>query len=141
MSVVIKPVDKEHLSKVLKEANVRLTPRETQIIDRCHNLISETWVGYNNGELICAWGIIPPTILSDEVYLWLQTTQAVDHNQFLFVRHSQLFIERVLKEYRAVIGFVKADARHSQKWLKWLGATIEGPPKKGMLTFRIERHG
>jgi hypothetical protein len=138
MSVVIKTVDTANLSKVLKEAKVELSPKEARIIDHCHNLSYTTWVGYNNESLICAWGIIPPTVLSDEVYLWLHTTQAINTNQFLFVRHSQIFIEKILREYKAVTGHVRIGARHSQRWLKWLGAEF-GPPKGNMLTFRIER--
>ena len=140
MSVFIKTVDSVDLSKVLREAQVELSPKEARIIDHCHNLSFTTWVGYNDGTLVCAWGIIPPTVLSDEVYLWLHTTQAISTSQFLFVRHSQLFVKGLLKQYKAITGHVKVGARHSQRWLKWLGAEF-GPPKKGMLSFRIEDHG
>jgi hypothetical protein len=140
MSVVIKTVDTANLSKVLKEAKVELSAKEARIIDHCHNLSYTTWVGYNNESLICAWGIIPPTVLSDEVYLWLHTTQAINTNQFLFVRHSQIFIEKLLRDYTAITGHVRIGARHSQRWLKWLGAEF-GPIKGQMMTFRIERHG
>jgi hypothetical protein len=140
MNVQIREIDSEKLSEMLKDAHVKLTDREAKIIDHCHNISMTTWVGYNDEQLICAWGIVPPSILSQEVYLWLHTTGAVKTSQFLFVRHSQLFIQKLLREYTAVIGHVKADATHSKRWLRWLGAEFY-PGKNGTLNFRIEKHG
>ena len=140
MSTVIQTVDTEDLSKILQEAHVKLTPKEYQIINACHNVSYTTWVGYNDGELVCAWGIVPPTVLSDEVYLWLHTTGAVKTSQFLFVRHSQIFVQKLLREYKAITGHVKQDATSSKRWLKWLGAEF-GTVKNGMISFRIERNG
>jgi hypothetical protein len=138
MSAWIEAVCPDDLSKVLRAANVSLTAREARIIDTCQRTSFETWVAYNDGQLVAAWGIIPPTVLSDEVYLWLHTTQAVNTSQFLFVRHSQIVIQKLLAEYRAITGHTKVSAKHSQRWLKWLGAEF-GSPTKGTLPFRIER--
>jgi hypothetical protein len=138
MGVLIKPVAAKSLSKTLAENHVELTDREAKLIDYCHTMSLTTWVGYNNDKLVCAWGIIPPSILSEEVYLWLHTTEAVNTNQFLFVRHSQLFVQDLLKEYTSIIGHVKIDAHNSKRWLKWLGATFSARSDK-MLSFRIRR--
>ena len=140
MSVTIRALSEPNLSEVLRRADVTLTAREAKIIDYCHSMSETTWVGYNGGKLICAWGIIPPSLLSQEVYLWLHTTEAVNTSQFLFVRHSQLFVRRLLREYSAVVGHVRVDAAGSRKWLKWLGATFS-PARNGFLNFRIEKHG
>ena len=129
MSPLIKTVDSGHLSQMLRDAHIELSARDSRMIDSCHNMSFTTWVGYNDGELVCAWGIIPPSVMSEEVYLWLHTTEAVKNNQFLFVRHSQIFIQNLLSEYRAVVGHVKDDAPRSKRWLKWLGA--EFSPSKG----------
>ena len=118
MSVSITTVDGRDLAAILRQHEVPLSPKEERIINHCHNISFTTWTGYNNGRLVAAWGIIPPTVLSDEVYLWLHTTQAVDVSQFLFVRHSQIFVQKLLAEYSAITGHVKADARHSQRWLQ-----------------------
>jgi hypothetical protein len=145
MSALIKVVDSPGLSGMLREAHVELTPRESRIIEDCHKKSFTTWVGYNGAELVCVWGIIPPSVLSDEVYLWLYATGAVRTNQFLFVRHSQLVIEGLLGEYRAIVGYVTASqsaaGKASRRWLQWLGAEIMGPLNEEMLNFRIERHG
>jgi hypothetical protein len=141
MSALIKVVDSPGLSEILREAHVELTPRESRIMDDCSRQSFMMWAGYNNeGELMCVWGVIPPSVLSDEVYLWLYVTEAVKTNQFLFVRRSQIVIQELLREYRAVVGYVNVDAVSSQRWLKWLGAEF-GPAKAGRLPFRIECHG
>src|SRR5215472_2476859 len=99
MKVKIKSVDQESLAKLLSEAQVKLTDREAKMIDYCHGLSQTTWVGNNDEQLICAWGIVPPSLLSSEVYLWLHATGAIKTSQFLFVRHSQLFIQALLEDY------------------------------------------
>ena len=141
MSPLIERICPQDLSKVLREANVRLTEREARIVDQCQNLSLTTWVAHDRGQLVCAWGIIPPSVLSEEVYLWLHTTEAIKTSQFLFVRHSQLVIQQLLGEYRAIIGHVRMNAASSKRWLQWLGAEFYGPPVNGLLNFRIERHG
>lgn len=140
MNSLIKKVDSEHLSEVLEKAHVELTPRESKMLNVCRNMSLTTWIGYNNDELICIWGVIPPSIISEEVYLWLHTTGAIKTSQFIFVRHSQMVIQELLKEYKLITGHVSVNAPASKRWLKWLGAEF-GHPKAGMFPFRIERHG
>jgi hypothetical protein len=140
MSAVIREVDSQKLSEVLRDAHVDLTEKEAKIIDYCHTLSMTTWVGYNDEELMCAWGIVPPSVLSSEVYLWLHTTGAVRTNQFMLVRQSQIFIQKLLDNYSAVVGHVRADATSSKRWLKWLGAEFS-PGRNGFLDFRITKHG
>ena len=145
MSPLIESVCPSELSRVLREAEVVLTAKEARIFDECQKMSLTTWVAHHDGRLVCTWGIIPPSVLSEEVYLWLYATEAVRTSQFLFVRHSQLVIEGLLGEYRAVTGHVTAanspSGKASRRWLQWLGAEITGPVNRGMLDFRIERHG
>lgn len=140
-TTLIRTMDSGKLSKMLHEAHIELSPREVRAIDQCHSMSFTTWLGYNDGALVCAWGIIPPSILSDEVYLWLHATDAVKANQFLFIRRSQIVVQNLLMEYRAITGHVKADAKSSKKWLKWLGAEFGPMAPNGLVPFRIERHG
>ena len=140
MSTVIQAIEVPSLSKVLEEAHVTLSPKEKRLIDYCHKLSSTTWLGFRDERLVCVWGIMPPSILSTEVYLWLHTTEAIKTTQFLFIRRSQVFVQELLREYSAIVGHVKVDAPHSKKWLKWLGAKF-GNTRNGLTSFRIERDG
>jgi hypothetical protein len=90
---------------------------------------SDTWAGTVNGEVACVWGLIPPTILGDKAYLWLITTDLVDQHPFCFVRHSQIAVQELLKQYPIIYGHVIPSNERGMRWLKWLGARITKMPK------------
>ena len=94
--------------------------------------------GYVDDELICIFGVIPPTLLSDEAYLWSYTFPSVKKFSFMFIRHSQLVIEELSKHYPIIKGETDRYNKNSIRWLKWLGAKF-GPPHDGYLPFVIER--
>jgi hypothetical protein len=141
MTATIRAVTAERLSKLLDENHVTLTGPEAHLIDRCQTLSLESWVGHIDGKFVCAWGVMSPSVLSSEVYLWLYTDGPITTHQFTFIRRSQIFVRDLLKEYEAINGHVKTDAKSSQRWLKFLGAKFDRPIKGGVMPFRIERHG
>jgi len=97
-----------------------------------------TWAGTVGGETACVFGLIAPTILADEAYLWLLVTDLVEDHQFLFVRYSQRFIEEVLTDFRAIVGDVEITNTRAIRWLRWLGATVQTDLVfKGYAPFRI----
>ena len=139
MSLAIKSVGEARLTALIAGlTDERLSAREIELIDQCQNLSFDIYSGTADGRLVCAWGIIPPSLLSSQVYLWLYTTKDIKNHQFFFVRHSQRIVEVLLEEYEAIVGHVSKDAKDSKRWLKWLGATF-GPPENGRQTFRIGR--
>jgi hypothetical protein len=102
---------------------------------RVAKLSTRLFVGYYNGELICAMGLIPPTLLSDNAYLWLVTTPAIDKCRLVFGLNAHRFLKRILTAYPILVGHcdIKAFA-----WLKHLGAEI-GTMQQGLFPFRITR--
>ena len=98
------------------------------------------WVGLIDGGLACIWGLIPPTLLSNQAYLWLNTADLIKGHQFLLVRHSQLVMEEMLEEYPSICGHAIIGNDKAIRWLKWLGATFSEPQGRG-LPFRIVKHG
>lgn len=107
-----------------------LDANEAGVFEFCQSLSAEVWTGYVDGKLICCWGLIPPTILSNQAYLWMHSTPEVRNHQFVLVRHSQRIIEKMLKRYERIVGDCLVDAADSIRWLKWLGAKFtdsEGP--------------
>lgn len=98
------------------------------------------WAGYIDGKLACLWGVIPPSLMSNQAYLWLQTTNVIEEHQFILVRHSQLVIKEILEEYPSIVGHAIIGSSKSIRWLKWLGAKF-GPPMGTAVPFRITRHG
>jgi hypothetical protein len=108
----------------------------------CFDMSSAIWVGLIDDQLACIWGLIPPSLMSNQAYLWLYTTDVIKEHQFILVRHSQLVMEEILKRYKSVVGHVlvgKGDSK-SVRWLKWLGAKFGEPDGQGV-PFRIVRNG
>lgn len=101
------------------------------------------WAGMVDDELVCAWGLVPPTLLSNEALLWLHTTPAVDAHKFVFVRRSQMAVDEMLKLYPKIVGVTMYDAERSRRWIEWLGGTY-GKREGKVMPFTIEgarRHG
>lgn len=111
---------------------------ESAIMSRWLLTSSEIWVAMVRDELACCWGLVTPTLLSFETYLWMYHTKLVEEHKFMFVRNSQLVIEQILEEYPVIYGHVKSHAEESKRWLRWLGAKIE-EPIDGFRRFEIRK--
>lgn len=120
--------------------DLALTSDERKAMDYCFLMSTFIWVGLIDKELACIWGLIPPTLLSNQAYLWLYTTDVIKEHQFVLVRHSQLVVEEILKEYPSVVGHAVMGNHKAIRWLKWLGAKF-GEPQGNGLPFRITKNG
>lgn len=128
MKVMIQtPGRQETRELILSARGGILTELESRTLDACLGFATHLWVGSIGGKLTCAWGLVPPSLLSDEAYLWLYHTPAVEEHKFLFVRYSQRVIEEMLKFYPKIVGVADVSARDSIRWLKWLGAVFDSP--------------
>lgn len=119
-----------------------LTQDEAWAMEYCFDMSTSIWVGLIDEQVACIWGLIPPTLMSNQAYLWLYTTDVIKEHQFILVRHSQLVMEEILKRYKSVCGHVivgDGDSK-SVRWLKWLGAKFGEPEGRGV-PFRITRNG
>ena len=83
---------------------------------------------YMDGKLVAVWGIMAPTILSNEGFPWLAATYEIDKPD---VRRR--FISMTKPEFwRAVGGFTKLWNLVSEentvaiRWLKWIGFVFDG---------------
>lgn len=109
---------------------------EQRSLDACLNQSTNVWVGTVDGELVCVWGLLPPTLLSDSAYLWLYTTKKLEECKFLFIRQSQIGVEAMLKQYPTIVGMVHKSNDKAKKWIKWLGASF-AEPQEDMIPFTI----
>ena len=138
--IAIEVFDKMSVAEFCVNTGRILHPNDVSIMHQCLWMSTAVYVGKIDGKIICSWGVVPPTMMSDQAYLWLYTTEALAEHKFIFVRHSQRVIERLLEEYRALVGHVLVGNDLAFRWLRWLGAEF-GEPKGRMIPFRIERHG
>ena len=100
-----------------------------------------TWIGKEDDEVLCYMGLIPPTLLSNQAYLWLRTTEAMHQHVFVFVRYSQRVTSEMLTEFPTIVGHCEVSATKSIRWLRWLGADF-GTPEGRLVPFTIRaNHG
>lgn len=110
------------LPSIIERSDEAHIPNAEKILRECIQYSQEVRFGLIDGEVACVWGLMPPTLLSNQAYLWLFTTDIVAEHKFLFVRHSQLWIEQALKAYPEIIGVCFQNNYSARRWLKWLGA-------------------
>jgi hypothetical protein len=126
------------LREVLRRSPVAEMPGAEAILDQCVLRSREIYYGLVDDEVACVWGLIPPTLLSNTAYLWLLTTDIISENKFLFIRHSQRYIEKALEVWPIIVGDVLASNGPARKWLGWLGAEFS-PEINGYLKFVIRK--
>lgn len=115
-----------------------LAEDDMSAINKCLELTTHLWAGMVDGEFVCTWGLIPPTLLSTEAYLWLYCTEAIKDHEFIFVRWSQKAVEEMLERYPLLVGLASVDNARGIRWLKWLGAKF-GVPQGKAIPFQIRK--
>lgn len=108
-------------------SHISMTETEAKALNSCLVISSDVFVGLVDGEYACCWGLVPPTLMSDRAYLWLHTSSLVEEHKFLFVRHSQRWMEKALYLYDEIIGFCKPDNAAAIRWVEWLGGEFKRP--------------
>lgn len=139
MTTQIVKMSRQDISRLIStEIEPSLTKDEIRQFNNCLASTAVVWVGMVDRKFICTWGLIPPTLLSDQAYLWLYTTEAVKDHEFIFVRKSQQAIEQMLERYPTIVGCAQVGADRSIRWLKWLGAKFAEPEGK-LIPFVIRK--
>ena len=137
MATTIVPSTQEEARDLILSGNAsRIGQDELRRFDRIIAVTASVWAGYVDDELLCIWGLITPTLLSDSAYLWLYTAEAVQEYEFTLVRRSQIEVKKLLTEYRQIVGHCKANAKRSIRWIKWLGGEF-GPVDGKLIPFVI----
>lgn len=141
MTAQIKRLDRQEISQLISvSAGLKLEATDWVVMDQCLSISTELWVGLVEKQFVCAWGLIPPTLMSNQAYLWLFTTEAIEGNEFLFVRNSQRALEDMLKLYPSIVGQCHASNHRGMRWLRWLGASFKEPDGQ-IIPFVIRRKG
>lgn len=125
--IAIKRNEEVNVRDVIRRSPVSHIPDAEKILRDCMYRSIEVRTGLVDGEVACMWGLIPPTFLSNRAWLWLLTTDIVAEHKFLFIRHSQRYIEEALREFPIIVGDTDITNKPAQRWLKWLGARFEQP--------------
>jgi hypothetical protein len=131
-------VDGSITSLISFATGAMLTDRYADMMQLCQKLSGEVWSGYIDDKLVCCWGLIPPSVFSDTAYLWMYNTEALAEHQFVFIRRSQIEVQRMLTQYNRIVGHCVVGNEKAQRWLRWLGAEFDAP-QAGARAFTIRR--
>lgn len=73
-----------------------------------------------DNELACIFGIIPVHVVPAIGFLWMMTTPKVEAQPFVFLRHSQLVLDQLMKKYERLETLVDASMDRSLNYIEWL---------------------
>ena len=121
--ITVRRMEDCHVPSIIAEANVARDGK-IAIADFVRYSL-HSWAGFVDERFACMWGLVPLTLLSDSAYLWLIVNELIDDHKFVFIRHSQIEMAKMLEIYPTIVGH--CDRRHirSMQWLKWLGAKFD----------------
>ncbi len=137
--VVVEKVPRQQIANLISGAEHVVMSHQDQLV-YCNVLTmsASMWVGTVDGKLVCFWGLIPPSLMSEQAHLWLYTAEDVKDHEFLFIRYSQRAIEDALEEFPHITGFTRVGNDKAIRWLKWLGAEFGEPGFEGkVIPFKI----
>ena len=139
MIVQVEPYDRRKVEELIsQEGEDRFSKAEQQALSHCLRRSDAIWAGFVDDEFVCTWGFITPTLISEQAYLWLHVTDKIVGHEFLFVRHSQMWIQQMLIDYPIIKGHTQVENRRAVRWLRWLGATFH-EEEDGVMAFTIRK--
>lgn len=137
MNANVSTISKAQVTELLSAAEgAKLSEVDLIRFNQYVDLSTVVWAGSIGDKLLCMWGLIPPTLLSDQAYLWLHTTKAAEAHTFILVRRGQIELRKMLADFPNIIGHCDVEAARSIRWLKWLGAQF-GEPGDRFIPFVI----
>jgi hypothetical protein len=138
MTVVIETVDRARASDLISSSSeVKLNETEMKTFGFFLQNSLVIWCGSRDGQPVNMWGIIPPTLLSDEAYLWHYLLASAGDHTFVLARYSRLALERVMERYPKLVGHCRQGDEDAQRWVRWLGGKF-GFPGDGLIPFTIQ---
>lgn len=138
MSVTIVHNHKGDIDNLIRRSHVSEVPDARIKLIAFMAASDEVWTGLWKGDIACMFGIISPSLLSDKAYIWMLWTDLVEKHKFVFVRHSQMWLEDLQDRYPIVYGHVECSRPRAKAWLQWLGAKF-GSPDEGCIPFEIRK--
>lgn len=135
MTVVVEiaPVEAEHIVAVaaaMRPADrdeVWASSRSEPVDALLRSVLASTdaCVGLMDGEPACLFGVAPLSLLSGRGSPWMLGTDLVDRNPVPFLRRCRPVVARWLSVYPTLENHVDARNVVAQRWLRWLGFTLE----------------
>lgn len=135
----IEQVSREELLRLISSGEWgKVEDKDAKKLEDFLTVTSQFWIGAVGNDIICAFGIAPPTFLSDQAYFWVWATNKLKDHVFIFTRRSQIVVRELLKQFPILFGHCDTDEPGSKRWLTWLGAEFQRA-EGDMIPFVIRR--
>lgn len=138
--VDVRKAIRKDLDQICKDLD--LSDQDAEIMRKWYYNSVQVWAGFYKDHLACLYGTYSASFLSDVAYLWLTTNDLVREHPFLFVRHSQMIIAKLLESHKMIVGHVSNKSPDSIRWLEWLGVKLKrNEIENDMIPFELKRTG
>jgi len=131
----VEAVETDALAAVIR--GLGIAPAHEEILLRSTKNSTHLWLGTHDETILCFFGLIPPTLLSDVAYLWLYCTPYMCGHTIPLIRHSRRAVRDWLNIYPHIVGHGHSDRPRSLAWLRLLGAEF-GEPTGSVIPFEIK---
>lgn len=135
----VKPTsaDAEYIARHLRADNLReivCAIGDHALEDILRGLQSSSDVGCLriDGRPAAIYGIEKASVMSDYGVIWLLMTAETEQHKVFVGRHTKSGLRAILSKYSKVYNWVDAGNESLLKWLRWLGAKIDGPRPHGV---------
>ena len=100
----------------------------------------DTRTGLADGKVVCMFGCVPPRSLFQYAATpWLLGTPLIKKHARRFLLESRVYFEQMKQQHKLLVNYV--DVRHTdaQRWLSWMGFTLDPPKPHGVLQLPFRR--
>lgn len=91
------------------------------------NLSDQPFAGWAGDKLVCLFGAVRLSIMSDIASPWCLGTTQMARNAAEVIRHTRSWVEWVREDFPKLSNYVDARNRASIRWLRGIGFTIDPP--------------
>jgi hypothetical protein len=109
----------------LMEYHLDLKPNEYEAMMAAARISRPIYSGMFGEALVCLVGLIPPSLLSDNVYIWCYVTEEIRDHKIAFTRHARRLMAQLRQTYPVIYGHCFDET--SCHWLESLGAVKTSP--------------
>ena len=85
------------------------------------------WIAEVDNKPVALWGFYKPSLLADEGFIWMVTTNAVEEHQFTFIRYGRMVLDMMFQKCNLLYGVVHPEFYRSHKFLKFFKFEIGDP--------------
>lgn len=101
-----------------------------EVIEKGLRYSDVAYAGIINGVPVCVWGVVKESLISDDGIPWMVGSNELNNDDVAktFLRLCREPIMVMLENYDRLENYVDARNIRSQRWLRYMGFTIEKEP-------------